>query len=168
MKNELSSELESDALTASCAVTEGVGSLSSASSLLLVVTSGVTSSSEEALVHQVLDVYASSHPESPETASEASSETIIELLGLRVIVACHVVDSAPFGIFQQFVGISYFLKLLFGSWVFFVAIGVVLLGPLLEASPDLILVGILGDAEHFVGVGHLHLHLSNKASQDQH
>jgi hypothetical protein len=121
-------------------------------------------SSEEALPHKVLNVDASKS--ASRKPSEASArETLVELLSLRIIIASHIVNSLSFGVLEEFVGVSYFLEFFLGARVFLVAIGVVLLGALLESIPDLVLISISSDAEHLVGVRDLADDLGNKTQE---
>lgn len=111
---------------------------------------------EETASHQVLDVDPSeaSTGETESSSWEASS-ALLELLLLRILIASEVINPLPFGVLEQLIGIDHLLELFLSPRVLFVSIGMILLGPLLESSLDLLLIGIARNAQHLVGVGYL-------------
>lgn len=110
------------------------------------------SSEPEPLVsHDVLDIDAESVGKSKSSSLLEPSLSLLKVI--RVYSSCLIVNPPFFRIFEQFVGIDNLGELLLGPWIFFVAVGVVLPGPLLEGSLDLVFTGILVNSQHFVRVG---------------
>jgi hypothetical protein len=130
--------------------------------LLSLVAAGV-SSSEEASTHEVFDVDSSSG----ESEASWKSTVMLLLLGGGIFVTSEVIHPSSFGVFQQLVGVHYLLEFFLGFGVCFIAVGVVLLGALLESSLDLFFIGILLDSKDLVRVGDLGISLREECEEEQ-
>lgn len=124
-------------------------------------------SAEETASHEILYVDSSEAAAREAESSGEASAALLELLLLRVLVASQVVNPLPFGVLEQLVGVDYLFELFLGPWVLFVSIGVVLLGPLLEAGLDLLLIGVARDAQDLVGVGDLGEDCDEEREEDE-
>lgn len=124
--------------------TESISCMSSSPLLLLMAPR--MSSSEKASSHQIFYIDAS---------ARESSKTVmlLLLLGGGILIACKVIHSPSLRIFKEFIGIYYFFELLFGPWISFVAIRMILFGTLFEPFLDLILCSVLLDAQDLVRIG---------------
>lgn len=91
--------------------------------------------SSEPSPKQILNVYA---PESSPAKSPTKTAAHAHI-AIGVVRSGHVVNPFSLGVFQQFVGIDYFLELFFGPGVLLVDVGVVLSGPLIESLLDIAL-----------------------------
>jgi hypothetical protein len=116
-----------------------------------------SSSLEEASFHQVLNIDASSwEPESPWESKptwKTCSSSLLELLLLRALIPSHVIHPPPLWVLQQLIGINHLFKLLLSPRILLIAVRMVLLGSLLEACLDLLLSGVLRNAQHLVRIG---------------
>lgn len=118
------------------------------------------SSLEESSSHQILNIDASSgEPKSAWKSKPAweTSSSLLELLLLRALITSQVIHSSPLGVLQQLIGIDHLFELLLGPGILLIAIGMILLGSLLEACLDLLLGGVLRNAQHLVRIGDLGL-----------
>jgi hypothetical protein len=108
--------------------------------------------------HEVFDVDSTSREAMESTVSSSGHS-------LRIVLTCHIVHIFSLGVFEELIGIDDFFKFLFGPGVLFVPVGVVLFRSLLEPLLDLLLGGIFGHSEYFVGIGTFGDNLGDKSGE---
>jgi hypothetical protein len=93
------------------------------------------------------------------------------LIVLRTITSSLVVDFSFLGVFQKLISIDYLFKLLFGSGINFVSVGVVFSRSSFKCCFDLFIAGVLFNAKNFVRIwyffGYGHVESQNKEKYDQ-